>query len=163
MADSPVSEQPVSDIYVGINIGEAKHNIGFASAAIAAVHDDDGGASMMLSFGMNLNETIAIERFYANHVKTGVTGSTDAIKASSMGIAAKAGIDLTDDFRAFVKVGQHSWKVEQTTDEDGTDVLYGIGVEYKPSANTAIVAGYDRFTYDTDKITDMSICIKYRF
>ena len=80
-----------------------------------------------------------------------------------MGIAAKAGIGLTDGFRAFVKVGYHSWKVEQTTDEDGTDFLYGIGLEYKLSATTAVVAGYDRFTYDTDNITDTSIGIKYRF
>ena len=80
-----------------------------------------------------------------------------------MGIAVKVGTDLTDDFRAFVKVGYHSWKSESTINEDGTDVLYGIGVEYKLSATTAVVAGYDRFTYDTDNITDMSIGIKYRF
>ena len=74
-----------------------------------------------------------------------------------MGIAAKAGIGLTDGFRAFVKVGYHSWKVEQTTDEDGTDFLYGIGLEYKLSATTAVVAGYDRFTYDTDNITGRAL------
>ena len=163
MADSPEPEQAASSIYVGINVGKAKHNIGFASAATAAAHDDDGGTSMTLSIGRNLNETIAIEGFYAKHGKTGFTGSTDTIKASTIGIAAKAGTDLTDNFRAFVKVGYHSWKVEQTTDEDGTDVLYGIGVEYKLSATTAVVAGYDRFTYDTDNITDMSVGIKYRF
>ena len=163
MADSPVPEQAESDIYVGINVGKAKHNIGFASAATAAAHDDDGGTSMTLSIGRDLNETIAIEGFYANHGKSTFTGSTDTIKGSTMGIAVKAGTDLTDDFRAFVKVGYHSWKSESTVDEDGTDVLYGIGVEYKLSATTAVVAGYDRFTYDTDNITDMSIGIKYRF
>ena len=163
MADSPEPEQAGSDIYVGINVGKAKHNIGFASAATAAAHDDDGGTSMTLSIGRDLNETIAIEGFYAKHGKTGFTGSTDTIKASTMGIAAKAGTDLAEDFRAFIKLGYHSWKSESTINEDGTDVLYGIGVEYKLSATTAVVAGYDRFTYDTDNITDMSIGIKYRF
>ena len=163
MADSPVPEQAASDIYVGVNVGKAKHNIGFASAATAAAHDDDGGTSMTFSIGKDLNETLAIEGFYAKHGKTGFTGSTDTIKASTMGIAAKAGTDLSEDFRAFLKVGYHSWNVDQTTDEDGTDIFYGIGVEYKLNATTAVVAGYDRFTYDTDNITDMSIGIKYRF
>ena len=163
MADSPAPEQAVSDIYVAVNVGKAKHNITFASAATAAAHDDDGGTSMTLSIGRDLNETIAIEGFYAKHGKTGFTGSTDTIKASTMGIAAKASTDLSDNFRAFVKVGYHSWKSESTTDEDGTDVLYGIGVEYKLSLTTSVVAGYDRFTYDTDNITDTSVGIKYRF
>ena len=163
IADSHAPEQAGSDIYVGINVGKAKHNITFDSAATAAAHDDDGGTSMTLSIGRDLNETIAVEAFYANHGKTTFTGSTDTIKASTMGIAAKAGTDLTDGLRAFVKVGYHSWKVEQTTDEDGTDGLYGIGIEYKLNATTAVVAGYDRFTYDTDNITEMSIGIKYHF
>ena len=163
MADSPTPEQAGSGIYVGINVGKAKHNIGFSSAATAAAHDDDGGTSLTVFIGRDLNETIAIEGFYAKHGKTGFTGSTDTIKASTMGIVAKVGTDLTDDFRAFVKVGYHSWKVDQTTDDDGTDVMYGFGVEYKMSATTAVVAGYDRFTYDSDNITDMSIGIKYRF
>ena len=163
MADSHAPEQAESDIYVGINLGKVKHNVKFSSAAAAAAHNDDGGTSMTLSIGRDLNETIAIEGFYANHGKSTFTGSTDTIKASTLGIAAKAGTDLTDDFRAFVKVGYHSWKVDQTTDEDGTDVVYGIGVEYKLNATTAVVAGYDRFTYDTDNITDISIGIKHRF
>jgi len=36
-------------------------------------------------------------------------------------------------------------------------------VEYKINETTSVVTGYDRFTYDTSKITDMSIGIKYRF
>ena len=163
MADSPGPEQPDSDIYVGISIGKAKHNIGFASAATAAAHNDDGGTSMTISVGRNLSETVSIEGFYAKHGKTGFTGSTDTIKASTMGFAAKAGTDLTDDFKVFAKLGYHSWKSESNINEDGTDFLYGIGVEYKLSATTGVVAGFDHFTYDSDNITDMSIGVKYRF
>ena len=140
-----------------INFGKAKHNIGFNSAATAAAHDDDGGISVTLSVGGELNENI-VKGFYAKHGKTGFAGSTDTIKASTMGIAAKAGIGLTDGFRALSKWATTLWKVEQTTDEDGTDFLYG-SLEYKLSATTAVVAGYDRFTYDTDNITDTSIGI----
>ena len=163
MADSPAPEQAESDIYVGINVGKVKHDLKFTSAAVAAAHNDDGGTSMTLSIGRDLNETVAIEGFYANHGKSTFTGSTDTVKGSTMGIAVKAGTDLTDDVGVFVKVGYHSWKSEADTKDDGTDVLYGIGAEYKVSATTAVVAAYDRFTYDTDTITDMSIGIKYRF
>ena len=162
MADTHASEKTGSDTYVGISVGKAKHNLAFNSAAARAAHDPDV-TSMSLFVGMDLNETFAIEGFYANHGKSGFTGSTDTIKATTMGIAAKAGNDLTDDFRAFVKVGYHSWKSESDTKDDGTDVLYGIGLEYKLSETTAIVTGYDRFTYDNSNVTDMSIGIKYRF
>ena len=162
MADTHASEKTSSDMYVGISVGKAKHNLKFSSAATKAAHDPDV-TSMSLFVGMDLNETFAIEGFYANHGKSGFTGSTDTIKTTAMGIAAKAGTDLTDDFRAFVKVGYHSWKSESDTKDDGTDVLYGIGLEYKLSETTAIVTAYDRFTYDNSNITDMSIGIKYRF
>ena len=162
MADTHASEKTGSDMYAGISVGKAKHNLKFSNAATKAAHDPDV-TSMSLFVGMDLNETFAIEGFYANHGKSGFTGSTDTIKATTMGIAAKAGTDLTDDFRAFVKVGYHSWKSESDTKDDGTDVLYGIGLEYKLSETTAIVTAYDRFTYDNSNITDMSIGIKYRF
>ena len=162
MADTHASEKTSSDMYVGISVGKAKHNLKFSSAAAKAAHDPDV-TSMSLFVGMDLNETFAIEGFYANHGKSGFTGSTDTIKATTMGIAAKAGTDLTDDFRAFVKVGYHSWKTKSDENDDGTDVLYGIGLEYKLSETTAIVTGYDRFTYDNSNVTDMSIGIKYRF
>jgi len=118
---------------------------------------------MSLFVGMDLNETFAIEGFYADHGKSTFTGTTETVIGSTMGIAAKAGTDLTDDFRAFVKVGYHFWKTKADVKDDGTDLLYGIGVEYKLSENTAIVTGYDRFTYDNSNVTDMSIGIKYRF
>jgi hypothetical protein len=163
MADTHASEKTGSDMYVGISAGKVKHNIKFKSAAVAAIHDDNGGTSMTIFVGRDLSETFAIEGFYANHGKSKFTGTTDTLKGSTMGIAGKAGTDLTDDFRAFVKVGYHSWKSESDTKDDGTDVLYGIGLEYKLSATTAIVAGYDRFTYDDSNMIDMSIGIKYRF
>ena len=163
MADTHASEQTGSDMYVGISAGKVKHNIKFNNAAAAAIHDDNGGTSMTIFVGTDLSETFAIEGFYANHGKSKFTGTTNTIKGTTMGIAAKAGTDLTDDFRAFVKVGYHSWKSVSDTKADDTDVLYGIGFEYKLSETTAIVTGYDRLTYDKSNVTDMSIGIKYRF
>lgn len=163
MADTHASEQTGSDMYVGISVGKVKHDMTFTSAAAAAAHDDDGGTSMTLFVGMDLNETFAIEGFYADHGESKFTGSTTTIKGSTMGIAVKAGADLTDDFRAFVKAGYHSWKSKSTEEDDGTDVFYGIGVEYKINETTSVVTGYDRFTYSDSKVTDMSIGIKYRF
>jgi OOP family OmpA-OmpF porin len=162
MADTHASEKTGSDMYAGISVGKAKHNLKFSNPATATIHDADTN-SMSLFVGMDLNETFAIEGFYANHGKSTFTGTTDFVKGSTMGIVAKAGTDLTDDFRAFVKVGYHSWKSKSDENDDGTDVLYGIGLEYKLSETTAIVTGYDRYTYDNSNITDMSIGIKYRF
>jgi hypothetical protein len=161
-ADAHSSETTAAGMYFGATFGKGKHNIKFDNANSAAAHDDS--VSTMSAFlGMDLNATFAIEGFYANHGKSTFTGSADFIKGATMGIAAKAGTDLTDDFRAFFKVGYHSWRADSDEKSDGTDVLYGYGLEYKLSETTAIVTAYDRFTYDDSNITDMSIGIKYRF
>ncbi|MDA8536197.1 outer membrane beta-barrel protein [Alphaproteobacteria bacterium] len=163
MADTHASEKTGSDMYAGISVGKAKHNAKFSSAAVQAAHDDDGGTSFSLYIGMDLNETYAIESFYTNGGKSKFSGSTTTLKGTTMGIAAKAGADLTDDFRAFVKVGYHSWKTKVSTEDDGTDVLYGVGLEYKLNETTAVVTAYDRYTMDDSNVVDMSIGIKYRF
>ena len=161
IADTHTSEENGSDLYVGISVGKGKQNLNL-SAAAAATHDPDV-TTLSFFMGMDLNATFAIEGFYANHGKSEFSGSTDTVKLSTMGIAAKAGTSLTDDFRAFVKVGYHSWKSESGTNDDGTDVLYGIGGEYNLSETTAVVVGYDRLTYGKSNVTDMSVGIKYRF
>ena len=93
-ADNHASEKTGSDMYVGVSAGVGKHDLTFSDAATKAIHDD-GTTTMSLFFGMDLNETFAIEGFYANHGKSTFRGITDAVKLSTMGIAAKAGTDLT--------------------------------------------------------------------
>ena len=161
-ADAHSSETTASNMYVGIDVGKGKHDIKFNSAASAASHKDSVN-TMSLFVGMDLNETFAIEGFYANLGESKFTGSSTTIKGTSMGVAFKAGTDLTEDVRGFVKVGYHSWKTKSAEDKDGTDLLYGLGAEYKLSDTTAILAGYDRLTADSSNVTTMTIGIKYRF
>ena len=163
MADTHASEKTGSDMYVGITVGKGKQKLDL-DAASKAIHDPDVN-TMSFFVGMDLNETFAIEGLYADHGKSTLTGTTQSVKLSAMGIAGKAGADLTDNFRAFVKVGYHSWESELSdgTKDDGTDYLYGIGVEYKLSASTAIVTGFDRFKVEKSTVNDTSIGIKYRF
>ena len=174
-ADAHSSETTASNMYVGIRAGKAKHNLKFNNPATNNFFDGDVTA-MSLFVGKDLGETFSLEGFYANHGESKISIPADSytskIKASTMGVSVKAGTNLTDQIRGFVKVGYHSWKSEAnendngtlgTEKSDGTDLLYGIGIEYKLSKTTAVVAGYDRFTYDESNITDMSIGIKYRF
>lgn len=160
-ADTNASDTNTSDMYVGLGVGKGKHNVADLTAGQAAAFDKDVN-TMSLFVGMDLNETFVIEGFYTNLGKSKFTDGT-TIKATTMGIAVKAGADLTEDFRGFIKVGYHSWKSEADTNEDGTDVLYGAGLEYSLSETTAILAGYDRYTANNDNVTDMYIGIKYRF
>ena len=174
-ADAHSSETTASGMYVGATYGKGKHNIEFTDPATNNFFDDST-TTMSLFIGKDLNETFAVEGFYANHgeskINVPAASYTSTIKGTTMGLAVKAGTNFSDDIRGFVKLGYHSWKSESnendngvlgTEKEDGTDLLYGIGIEYKLSETTAVVAGYDRFTYDDSNITDMSIGIKYRF
>ena len=173
-ADAHSSETFTSGMYIGASYGKGKHNLAFDDPSLNPYFDGDV-TTMSAFVGMDLNETFALEGFYTNlgESQVFVNASNNAkIKITTMGIAIKAGTNLTNDIRGYVKVGYHSWKskvndlsadVATTEKEDGTDVLYGIGVEYKLSDSTAIIAAYDRYTVDDSNGTDMSIGIKYRF
>lgn len=174
-ADAHSSETTASGMYVGATYGKGKANLEFDEPAINNFFDDST-TTMSLFIGKDLNETFAVEGFYANHGESKINVPADpytaTIKGTTMGLAVKAGTNFSDDIRGFVKLGYHSWKSEAnendggvlaTYKDDGTDLLYGIGIEYKLSETTAVVAGYDRFNYDNENIIDMSIGIKYRF
>jgi OOP family OmpA-OmpF porin len=174
-ADAHSSETTASGMYVGATYGKGKANLEFDDPATNNFFDDST-TTMSLFIGMDLNETFAVEGLYANHGESKINipalSYTATIKGTTMGLAVKAGTNFSDDIRGFVKLGYHSWKSESnendngvlgTEKDDGTDLLYGIGIEYKLSETAAVVAGYDRFTYNDSNITDMSIGIKYRF
>jgi len=160
-ADAHSSETTASNMYVGIDVGKGKHDIKFNSAATAATHKDSVN-TMSLFVGMDLNETFAIEGFYKNLGKSKFIDGT-TLTGKSMGIAVNAGTDLTEDFRGFLRVGYGSWKTKSTTNDDGTDILYGAGVEYKLTETTAIVAGYEYGKAKKSNVTDTYLGVKYRF
>ena len=173
-ADTHSSETTASDMYVGLSVGKAKHDFKFEDPSTNDYFDGDV-TTMSFYVGKDFNETFAIEGFYLNGGESQIyvnASNVWKIKGTAMGIAVKAGTNLSDDIRGFVKVGYHSWKattkglesgVVDNSKDDGTDVLYGLGVEYKLSDTTAVVAAYDRYTLDDSYINDMNIGIKYRF
>lgn len=174
-ADAHSSSAANADMYVGASVGKGKHNIKFDEPASTKPYHDPDVTTMSLYLGKDLSEVFAIEGFYTNLGESKIyfdAANNTNVKITTMGIAVKAGTNFSDDIRGFVKVGYHSWKsdVDDLTSgvaakekNDDTDPLYGIGVEYKLSESTAIVAAYDRYTVDKSNFTDMSIGIKYRF
>jgi len=174
-ADAHSSETSTSGMYIGASYGKGEHDLTFNNPAATEPYFDGDVTTMSAFVGMDLNETFALEGFYTNLGESQIfvdAANNAKIKVTTMGIAIKAGANLTNDIRGYVKAGYHSWKskannldtgVATTEKEDGTDVLYGIGVEYKLSDSTAIIAAYDRYTVDDSNGTDMSIGIKYRF
>jgi len=174
-ADAHSSETTASDMYIGLSVGKGKHDFKWDNPSTEDYFDGDV-TTMSFYVGKDFNETFAVEGFYTNAGESQIyvnSSNVWNIKGTAMGIAVKAGTNLSDDIRGFVKVGYHSWKsttkgleagVVDNSKDDGTDVLYGLGVEYKLSDTTAVVAAYDRYTLDGDSyVNDMNIGIKYRF
>ena len=174
-ADAHSSETFTSGMYIGASYGIGKHDLAFEDPASTEPYFDGDVTTMSVFVGKDLNETFALEGFYSNQGESKIYFDADnntKISGTTMGIAVKAGTDFTNDIRGYVKVGYHSWKIDVKGVENGvagteklddTDIMYGLGVEYKLSDSTAIVAAYDRYTFDDNKSTDMSIGIKYRF
>ena len=97
--------------------------------------------------------------------------ATLAVKASSIGVAAKQKVELSEGVMLYGKVGIHQWDSElsiaSTTatanaDEDGTDVFYGAGLELSIS-NLKGRIGYSLYDLDGEDIDSLNIGFIYSF
>ncbi|SFV89081.1 hypothetical protein MNB_SUP05-SYMBIONT-5-1429 [hydrothermal vent metagenome] len=96
--------------------------------------------------GKRLNDNISVELQYVDFAKDDLTDdlaakgiATESISMTgeSIGVVGLYHFNPQADYSPFVKLGMHSWDFEfktsvgESTKGDGTDVLYGVGLDGK--------------------------------
>ena len=100
-------------------------------------------------------------------VSGSIDGSSVSAEVDGWALAGKFMLPLNEQFGVFGKLGMIMWDVEgggaaSGIDDDGTDLLYGIGAQYMFTDQFGIVGEWE--WYDIDNDVDLfSIGALYKF
>jgi len=175
-------------MYIGMLAGTTKIDTGVS--AVSGARLDETGTGTSFFIGNDYNDQFAVEGFYTNLGEASLSGAngntfvynattyqfiataTIKVQATSMGMAGKYGFDMGEDFRGYFKAGFHSWETKlgvasatggAEIKADGTDLIYGVGAEYKLGEKTSILLGYDNYKLDDENVTFLNTGLKYKF
>ena len=174
------------EAYIGIDYLNNEIDTGITNIS-STLDEKDSGYSIYA--GLPMSDTMDIEVSYNDFGEASLSGvsgnqfsldgttyefnatATLAVKASSIGVAAKQKVELSEGVMLYGKVGIHQWDSElsiaSTTatanaDEDGTDVFYGAGLELSIS-NLKGRIGYSLYDLDGEDIDSLNIGFIYSF
>ena len=174
------------EAYIGIDYLNNEIDTGITNIS-STLDEKDSGYSLYA--GMPMSDTMDIEVSYNDFGEASLSGvsgnqfsldgttyefnatATLAVKASSIGVAAKQKVELSEGVMLYGKVGIHQWDSElsiaSTTatanaDENGTDVFYGAGLELSIS-NLKGRIGYSLYDLDGEDIDSLNIGFIYNF
>ena len=174
------------EMYIGIDYLNNEIDTGITNIS-STLDEKDSGYSIYA--GLPMSDTMDIEVSYNDFGEASLSGvsgnqfsldgttyefnatATLAVKASSIGVAAKQKVELSEGVMLYGKVGIHQWDSElsiaSTTatanaDEDGTDVFYGAGLELSIS-NLKGRIGYSLYDLDGEDIDSLNIGFIYSF
>ena len=166
-------------IYVGIDYLRNKIDTGITNIS-SNLDEKDNGYSLYTGF--SVIENVDLEVSYNNFGEASLSGvsgnqfkidgttyeftatATLSVKATSIGVAAKPKLQLSDGVIIYGKLGVHQWDSEfkvsstdtsATLDDDGSDVYYGAGLEVAIS-NFKGRIGYSLYDLDGDDIDSIN-------
>jgi OmpA-OmpF porin, OOP family len=153
-----------NDFYAGASIGQATID---ACSGITSCDDEDTGWKIF--GGWEFNSNLAFEAAWVDFGE--IDGSIDGLKVSAeldgLSLAAKGTLSLNDQFGLFGKFGMIMWDLEgggaaSGIDDDGSDLLYGLGAEYIFTDQLSFVAEWEWYDIDED-VDFFSIGVLYKF
>lgn len=156
--------------YIGAGIGMTSVDICDDLTALGATSCDDEDTGMKLFGGYKFNKNIAIEGQWTDLGEVSATGpgGTATVEVDGFGVAAVGMIPLSERFGLFGKVGAFMWDASgggaaSGTDEDGTDIMFGAGVNWNLTQKFGLRAEWERFDVDGDDVDFLSIGAQFNF
>ena len=174
------------EFYIGIDYLNNEIDSGITNIS-STLDEKDNGYSLYA--GMPISDTMDIEVSYNDFGESSLSGvsgnqfiyegttyefnatATLAVKASSIGVAAKQKYELSEGVMLYGKLGVHQWDSELNiastdstlnADEDGTDVFYGVGLEVN-LANLKGRVGYSMYDLDGEEVDSINVGFSYNF
>ncbi|MFM7895996.1 MAG: outer membrane beta-barrel protein [Flavobacterium sp.] len=96
------------------------------------------------------------------------------ISATTLAVGITGIAPITDEFDVFGKIGYHFWDVELNesgfgllAEEDGSDIMYALGANYKVTSNFSVGVSYSNYKIkiegESSNVTMLSLNGKYYF
>jgi opacity protein-like surface antigen len=152
--------------YLGGSVGQA--NLKIDDLTNNTFENDDFNADDMafkLIAGMRPLDWLGLEAAYVNFGEPEDTVLGQKLKADGDGISAFAvGFLATGPVDLFAKVGLISWdsKISGSFDDDGTDLAYGAGAQFRV-LGLSIRAEYEKFDISDVDLDMVSVGVTYTF
>ncbi|HKU16606.1 MAG TPA: outer membrane beta-barrel protein [Steroidobacteraceae bacterium] len=157
--------------YLGASVGQA--NLKIDDLTNNVFPDDDFNSddtAFKLIAGIRPLDWLGVEAAYVNFGKPEDTVFDNSalrqkLKADGDGISAFAvGFLATGPVDLFAKVGLISWdsKISGSFDDDGTDLAYGVGAQFR-LLSLAVRAEYEKFDISDVDLDMISVGVTYTF
>lgn len=136
-------------IYAGASVGQSDYR-------------GDTSTAYNLHVGTGILPFFAVEGGYTNLGDFKVSGVEHS--ATTMYAALKPSIDF-GPLHIYGRAGLHSWKTEidDSKNDDGLDIMYGVGAEYFIMGPFSVGAGYHRYTLDKKDVKVVSFNATFHF
>lgn len=169
----------ISD-FSGSDVDRELASVGITSTTTT----DDKDTGWKAFAGYRVMKYLAVEGAYTNFgdASARVTVTAPAAGVANVELENEAWslsvlgiLPLNDKFSLFGRLGFNVWNVEATAtgtgsatgrysyDEDGTDVLYGLGASYHFTPNLNLRAEWERYDFDGNDIDFVSVGLGWSF
>ena len=151
--------------YLGGSVGQANLKIDDLSDGISTADFDADDTAFKLIAGIRPLDWLGVEAAYVNFGEPEDTVLGQKLKADGDGISAFAvGFLPTGPVDLFAKVGLISWdsKIGGTFDDDGTDLAYGVGAQFRV-LGLSIRAEYEKYDISDVDLDMISVGLTYTF
>ena len=151
--------------YLGASVGQANLKIDDLSDGFATDDFDADDTAFKLIAGIRPLDWFGVEAAYVNFGEPEDTVLGQKLKADGDGISAFAvGFLATGPVDLFAKAGLISWdsKISGTVDDDGTDLAYGAGAQFRV-LGLSVRAEYEKFDISDVDLDMISIGVTYTF
>jgi OOP family OmpA-OmpF porin len=120
--------------------------------------EDEDDTAFKITGGYQINRTFAAEVSYGNFFDKG------GVEITGFELVGVATFPLANKFSAYGKLGFLMWEAEGFgQSEDGTDLTFGLGVQYDVTNKLGIRAGWQRYDADDSDADLFSLGVIYRF
>jgi hypothetical protein len=151
--------------YLGGSIGQANLKIDDLSNGISTADFDADDMAWKLIAGIRPLDWLGVEAAYVNFGEPEDTVLGQKLQAEGDGISAFAvGFLPTGPVDLYAKLGLISWdsKISGTFDDDGTDLAYGVGAQFRV-LGLSIRAEYEKFDVSDVDLDMISVGLTYTF
>ncbi|MGY0560447.1 MULTISPECIES: outer membrane beta-barrel protein [unclassified Luteimonas] len=131
---------------------------------------DDEDTAFSVFGGYQFHRNFALEAGYTDFGKLKPDGGGIALEPSSVYLSAVGILPFTDKFSGYAKAGLQRWDLDTaipgltgTVKDDGTDPLYGVGLQYRFNDRVALRGEYTRFEMDRIDVDSAQIQVRFDF
>jgi OOP family OmpA-OmpF porin len=155
--------------YGGLSFGQSSADVDCSGLPQC----DDSDTAWRILGGYRFNRNLAVELGYTDfgEVSAGDGGANNVTaEATAFELVAVGSLPLSNEFSVYGKIGMFRWDVDATgtgvfagsESDSGTDVTFGVGVQYDFTRQLGLRGEWQRYSADED-IDVISIGVVFRF